>query len=93
MCRSSFHWGETNPAHFYSQALVVAGGHDGSNLLSSVLTLLPGAEAWVSLASLPRALIRAQALIVGGRLRVTGGYDGDSYRTEVTSDFLKVSPS
>jgi len=64
-------------------AFVVSGGSDGSNLLSSVLTLLPGAEAWTPLASLPRTLFGAQASIVGGRLRVTGGYSGGSYRSEV----------
>ena len=67
------------------QAFVVSGGSDGSNLLSSVLTLLPGAEAWTPLASLPRTLFGAQASIVGGRLRVTGGYSGGSYRSEVTN--------
>ena len=50
---------------------------------SSVLTLLPGAEDWTDLASLPRPLYGAQASIVGGRLRVTGGYDGGSFRSEV----------
>ena len=67
------------------QAFVVAGGSDESNnLLSSVLTLLPGAAAWTPLASLARALYGAQASVVGGRLRVTGGYDGSSVRSEVT---------
>ena len=65
---------------------MVAGGEaeDGSDYLSSVLTLLPGAAAWTPLASLPRALYDARASIVGGRLRVTGGYGGGSYRSEVT---------
>ena len=63
------------------QAFVVAGGSDGSKLLSSVLTLLPGAEAWTPLPSLPRALWGARASIVGGRLRVTGGVGG----SEVTN--------
>ena len=66
------------------QAYLVAGGFDGSNYLSSVLTLLPGATAWTPLASLPRALVAAQASIVGGRLRVNGGRDdGGSHRSEV----------
>ena len=66
------------------QAFVVAGGHDGSgSSLSSVLTLLPGATAWTPLASLPRALAYARASVVGGKLRVTGGYDGFSARSEV----------
>ena len=64
---------------------MVAGGFNGYNYLSSVLTLLPGAEAWTLLASLPRGLASARASIVGGRLRVTGGYDDDSYRSEVTT--------
>ena len=70
----------------------MAGGNDGSNFLSSVLTLLPGAEDWTSLASLPRPLDGARASIVGGRLRVTGGYGGGSHRSEVSyhlkSDFV-----
>ena len=66
------------------QAFVVAGGReDGFNYLSSVLTLLPGAPAWTPLASLPRALSGARASIVGGKMRVTGGSDGGTYRSEV----------
>ena len=42
-----------------------------------MLTLLPGATAWTPIASLPRALVAAQASIVGGRLRVNGGVDED----------------
>ena len=64
---------------------MVAGGVGESNQLSSVLTLLPGAEEWTHLASLPRPLEGAQASIVGGRLRVTGGFDGGSTRSEVTN--------
>ena len=62
---------------------MVAGGEDESNYLSSVLTLLPGAEAWTPLASLPRALEGARASVVGGKLRVTGGFNGVSARSEV----------
>ena len=66
------------------QAFVVAGGlTDGSNRLSSVLTLLPGAPAWTPLASLPRGLSSARASIVGGKIRVTGGYDVGAFRSEV----------
>ena len=69
------------------QAFIVAGGFDDSNVFSSVLTLVPGATAWTQLASLPRSLSFAQASIVGGKLRVTGGQDnGGSYRTEVMID-------
>ena len=70
----------------HCQAFVVAGGRDGSdNLLSSVVTLLPGATAWTPLASLPRGLTAARASIVaGGKLRVIGGLDDSrSYRSEV----------
>ena len=73
-------------AHCALQAFVVAGGWDEHNYLSSVLTLLPGAEAWTPLASLPRALIDARASIVGDRLRVTGGLqEGSGIRSEVTN--------
>ena len=72
------------------QALLVAGGSDGSNFLSSVLTLLPGAEDWTDLASLPRPLAYARASIVGGRLRVTGGYGGGSFRSEVMAHEIVV---
>merc|ERR1712037_783746 len=63
-------------------ALVVAGGTASS---VPVLTLLPGATAWTPLASLPRALVYAHASIVGGKMRVTGGWDGSSSRSEVVS--------
>ena len=66
------------------QAFVVAGGSDdGFNYFSSVLTLLPGAPAWSPLASLPTTLFSAGASIVGGKIRVTGGYDGGARRSEV----------
>ena len=78
---ASYHWGETSPTHLLNlctlQAFVVAGGRDGSdNYLSSVLTLLPGAEIWTPLASLPRRFDSARASIMEGRLRVTGGGRG-----------------
>ena len=73
--------------HF--QAFVVAGGNGSNyffgsnNLLSSVVTLLPGATAWTPLASLPRGLSLARASIfAGGRLRVVGGFNY-STRSEV----------
>ena len=70
------------------QALVVVGGAAWQKSLSSVLILLPGATAWTPLASLPRTLYLAQASIVGGRIRVTGGMAGGLgeqiwYRSEV----------
>ena len=58
------------------QAFLVAGGQDGpGSYLASVLTLLPEATDWTEVAPLPRALAHVQASIVGGRLRVTGGWD------------------
>ena len=66
---------------------MVAGGQEGSNNdISSVLTLLPGATAWTPLASLPRTLGLAQASIVGGKMRVTGGRDGITRRSEVVTN-------
>ena len=66
------------------QAFVVAGGlDDGRKKLSSVLTLLPRATDWTELVNLPRALYHVRASIVGGRLRVIGGYDGYNARSEV----------
>ena len=64
------------------QAFVVAGNWGGSGG-SSVLTLLPGAQAWTPLASLPRSLYLARASVVGGKMRLTGGLDGSSRRSEV----------
>ena len=67
------------------QAFVVAGGVGPSGAtLSSVLTLLQGAgSTWTPLASLPRTLEGARASVAGGKLRVTGGFGGGSYRSEV----------
>ena len=69
---------------------MVAGGESGDagsgNYLSTVLTLLPGATAWTPLASLPRALVYSHASIVGGKMRVTGGLDGSSRRSEVVTN-------
>ena len=68
---------------------MVAGGWT-PDYTSSVLTLLPGAEDWTPLASLPRPLDGARASIVGGRLRMTGGHDGGSYRSEVMAHEIVV---
>ena len=66
------------------QAFVVAGGRDESNVISSVMTLLPGATAWTPLASLPRPVSGAQASLVRGRIRLSGGYIGSSqYSSQV----------
>jgi len=67
-----------------TKAFIVAGGLDGSRYsLSSVLTLLPGAQVWTPLASLPREMWDVRASIVGGKIRLTGGWDGISSRSEV----------
>ena len=66
------------------QALVVAGGNNGSINFASVLNFLPGTDTWTALTSLPRSLYGARALIIAGRLRLTGGRDdGGAYRSEV----------
>ena len=66
----------------FVQAFIVAGGST-SDWTSSVVTLLRGATTWTTLASLPRALAAAGASIVGGRIRINGGVDGVSFRSEV----------
>ena len=66
------------------QAFVVAGGWDGSNRLSSVVTLLPGATDWTPLASLPRPVAAAKASLVRGRIRLSGGWTGSSLVSQVT---------
>ena len=68
--------------HF--QAFIVAGGSDTSKPIFSVLTLLPGARSWTTLASLPRRLQSAGASVVGGKMRVTGGWNWSSYKSEVS---------
>ena len=61
-----------------AQALVVASGRTRQKgYLSSVLTLLPGSQGWALLTSL-KARCKAQASIVGGRIRVHGGHDDRS---------------
>ena len=64
---------------------MVAGGYnDVDGRLSSVVTLLPGVDSdWTPLASLPQGLDLASASMMGGRLRVLGGYTGDGYTSEV----------
>jgi len=66
-----------------TKAFIVAGGHDGSNYRSSVLTLLPGASSWTPLASLPVRFYQPRASIVGGKIRVTGGVDHSGVRSDV----------
>ena len=69
----------------------MAGGVSGSgsqNFLSTVLTLDLGASdggSWKELRPLPNGLklLSARASIADGRLRVTGGWSGDSTRREV----------
>ena len=68
---------------------MVAGGETLLGGTSSVLILVPGAEDWTNLASLP-PLWGARASIVGGRLRVTGGGEGSSSRSEVMAHEIVV---
>ena len=66
------------------QPFIVAGGFGLGDTLSSVVTLLRGGLEWKSRTSLPRSLRGARASIVAGKMRLTGGYDGSSYRSEVS---------
>ena len=83
----------------------MAGGEVDGTSTSSVLTLLLGATAWVPLASLPRPFLpsaslptasfsdfqnHAQALIVGGRIRMTvEGVNVEGAKNEVMSSDLE----
>ena len=61
----------------------------GDTPLASVVTLLPGAEVWTPLASLPRGLAFVHASVVGETLRLTGGQDdANSPRAEVIHELL-----
>ena len=70
------------------QEYIVAGGHDGCTMgahaagcdTDSVLSLLPGASSWTTLASLPRTVYQGRASLVGGNMRVAGGYTRDRVR-------------
>ena len=69
----------------FIQTLVVAGGsYGGREYTSSVVSLAPGATAWVEKQSLPRALFVPRASLVGGKMRLVGGRikteDPDDYR-------------
>ena len=66
------------------QAFIVAGGFNDGDILSSVWTLIRGASEWTSLASLPRPLDGVRASIVAGKMRLSGGYNGSSHRSEVS---------
>ena len=67
----------------------MAGGHDGSELISTVLSLLPGATIWTFLASLPSPLAAARASVVAGKLRILGGRDGND-RKSSTSEVVII---
>ena len=57
------------------QEFIVAGGWTPSyGHTDTVLSLLPGATSWTSLASLPLRLWTPRASVVGGKMRVVGGY-------------------
>ena len=66
------------------QAFIIAGGFGLGDTLSGVVTLLRGATVWTSLTSLPRRLGVARSSIVAGKMRLIGGFDGSSYRSEVS---------
>ena len=70
------------------QAFVIAGGRAGSKRLSSAVTLLPGAEDWTHLASLPSPVEGARASLVRGWMRLTGGWTG-SRSSQVTIIYSK----
>merc|ERR1711962_1487183 len=75
-----------------TKAFIVAAGQRGS-YFSSVLTLLPGAQAWTPLASLPRILFDARASIVGGKMRLTGGRSyGPSHGSEPQTEVVEYQP-
>ena len=61
------------------QEYIVAGGYAGSHT-DSVLSLLPGASSWTTLASLPRTVYQGRASLVGGNMRLAGGMNRDQVR-------------
>ena len=61
------------------QEYIIAGGRIGSDTLS-VLSLLPGASSWTTLASLPRTVYQGRASLVGGNMRLAGGSTRDQVR-------------
>ena len=58
------------------QEYIVAGGSTGSST-RSVLSLLPGASSWTTLASLLHNVYTGRASLVGGNVRVVGGSSSD----------------
>ena len=58
------------------QEYIVAGGSTGSST-RSVLSLLPGASSWTTLASLLHNVYTGRACLVGGNVRVVGGSSSD----------------
>ena len=63
------------------QEYIVAGGYIGS-YTDSVLSLLPGASSWTTLASLPRTVYQGRASVVGGNMRVAGGIGRNQVRIQ-----------
>ena len=68
---------------------MAGGSFGGKDYTSSVVSLLPGAAAWVEKRSLPRALFVPRASVVGGKMWLVGGKTDDpdnskGYRDEVT---------
>ena len=71
-------------------AFVVSGGFS-KTLSNLVWTLERGAEKWTSLEPLPQNLYGGKASIVGGRLRITGGYSVEGYSSKVISLAIRES--
>lgn len=70
-----------------------SGGADTETFLDTVITLLPSASAWSSLASLPGRLYRPKASIVGNRLWLAGGEKLTAKRERPTSDQVYSLPT
>lgn len=62
------------------QVLLVAGGSDGRDYLSSTELLARDATSWEKASPLPRALHGLRGVTAGGLLYMTGGYDADDSR-------------
>ena len=69
---------------------MVAGGYGDRNRLSTVWALSSGSNVWTSFSELPRTLTNVRSSIVGGRLRLFGGFDG-SPRAEVRVHVLQTN--
>ena len=75
----------TEPTGLREAFVVAVGAVKYGQWTPSVLALLPAATAWTPLASFPRRIDGARASVVGGMLRITGGFK-DFHRSEVTHE-------